>query len=450
LLRSAEAAAEGPVALFASDIEPELSHAFARYASGRDDVTFVQADVLKEDPFPDQRFDYVLIDPPLGAAPIANSGPQRGEMAWVRYACDHLASGGIGVVVTRHKILTDPQLLRERQALLRDHLVSAVITVPAIGHSSSLPLAVWLLENDPSRQAVVFIDAMEINARKWRPSAGTDLVLDALTQVQNGGVGNYYLGPTGEVDGTQVSVSTVRAANANLLPSGWTERASLPDPDEAASQTEKVRQDVARHLTAAANAYDDSAQEVDFGSKPEMVNWSTLENTALFVRKGERHEQDEDVPGLIRSLADRLDDSSALGDPRATAAGEVLFSPSGQLGQMAAIDDHGGHFLAQPVFGIQVDHPEGRITAEILCAWLNSSEVYAQAWVTPGRTFDVRSLEVPLFTPDQARELTRHLQTARKTSEELTHAAEAARRLPHELMYSARVGVTPQPNPSCS
>jgi hypothetical protein len=291
------------------------------------------------------------------------------------------------------------------------------------------------------------VDASAIDSRAWQPHDNparaareyTRAVLDAVHHAQPD---QPYSGTHG-LHSISVPVVDLRASEAQLLPARWLASATRMTPAEATDLLTTCLTTVSHATTSAYTTTQELNPAVTQGAEPDMVRWSVLEDTALFRIPGQRREQTDASDDIVTRLADDLGPSTHSGHPDATKPGEILFQPAGpRMG--AVIDDTGGHLVAHPVIRIQVDHPTGGLTGEILCAWLNSPEVQRQAVGAPLPHLDLRTIEVPVFTPDQAQELTAALRAARHTARDLATAATAAAQLPNDLLKASLAGITPQ------
>lgn len=443
LLRAAAQSSQGQVQLWAADVDDRVSAAFAEYAACKSNVSYRESDVLADDPFIDMTFDRIMIDPPFLLHSATGSALRRGELAWVDYAKDHLSESGIAAVVTSHRHLINSPDSLNRQNLLRAGSLSAIISLPAIGSHKNVPLAIWLLSRTDSQESVVFVDASEISASAWDDDRGSDLVMDALIRARDLEDYNLYVGPTGSVSSVKIPVSAVRSADANLLPARWLSHGNQRSKQEASDELETVIRDLQDTVTRVAQEIGQHSNQLVEGPEPEMVRWTLLEGSALFVFNGlQSAKDDEDAEGLVKKLSSLHGAPTHETDKRATSPGDVIFSPSGVITRSTTIDDSGGHLIARPLVRIQVDHPEGRITAEILAAWLNSVDVMRQALAVAPSPLDLQTLEVPLFSKDQAEQLTIALRTARSSSESLDAAAHLGRSMTSSLMEAALTGVT--------
>ena len=428
----------------AADIDDSIAGTFDGYAHETPELTFANADVLASDPFAGETFDRILIDPPLGgrvASPSSSAKRQRAPLAWVTYANDHLASGGTATILTTTHPLagaghTDSgSSARTRQMLLRDGRISAIVTIPGLSPVTSIPLAIWVLTDGPRETSVVLVDATQTDPSKWDAHQDTQAVTDALAQAKK--TPGVYIGDRG-VRAISVAINELRSADAHLLPARWIDQATRMSPAEAAAaiqtQISTAKGNVAAANTTIAALSTTSAT----GPEPEMHRWSALEDSALFVHHPSRATDNDDAVTNLSALKEVTDLPQG---PGRTNPGDVVFMPTG-AGVSAVIDDHGGHQIAYPLISIQVDHPEGRVTNEILCAWLNSSHVRNHAVGSAVPRVDVRSLEVPLFTAGQATHLTKSLKAARMAAEQVASAAAATSEVPASLLQSALSGVT--------
>lgn len=137
------------------------------------------ADTLREDLFPDQKFDCILCNAPFNQSKWYEGGealydprwrfgiPPRsnGNFAWLQHVVSHLSGRGRAAVILPNGTLTT-QVRAERDIraeLLKAGLVEAILALPAgIFAATRIPCCLWLLAAPPlSTPTTLFIDAQQ-------------------------------------------------------------------------------------------------------------------------------------------------------------------------------------------------------------------------------------------------------------------------------------------------
>ncbi|MBT2131006.1 type I restriction-modification system subunit M [Aliiroseovarius lamellibrachiae] len=147
---------------------------------------------LLKDAFPDERFDYVLANPPFnisdwsgdllredarwkfGAPPVGNA-----NYAWLQHIHTHLSSKGIGGVVLANGSMSSMSGGEGdiRRAMVEGDAVDAMVALPGqLFYGTQIPACLWILAKDKSngiakdaklrdrRGEVLFIDARKMGA----------------------------------------------------------------------------------------------------------------------------------------------------------------------------------------------------------------------------------------------------------------------------------------------
>ena len=147
---------------------------------------------LLRDAFPDEKFDYVMANPPFnisdwsgdilaedrrwkfGAPPVGNA-----NFAWMQHICDKLGSTGIAGVVMANGSMSSMSSGEGdiRRAMVEAEAVDAMIALPGqLFYGTQIPACIWILAKDKSngvakdaklrdrRGEVLFIDARKMGA----------------------------------------------------------------------------------------------------------------------------------------------------------------------------------------------------------------------------------------------------------------------------------------------
>lgn len=156
------------------------------------DIRWNQEGTLKRDAFPDERFDFILANPPFnisdwegeqlredarwrfGAPPVGNA-----NFAWLSHIHHHLAPTGVAGVVLANGSMSSMQSGEGeiRAAMVREDAVDAMVALPGqLFHGTQIPACLWILAKDKSnglamdarlrdrRGEVLFIDARKMGA----------------------------------------------------------------------------------------------------------------------------------------------------------------------------------------------------------------------------------------------------------------------------------------------
>lgn len=156
------------------------------------DIRWNSEGTLVKDAFPDERFDYILANPPFnisdwsgelmrednrwrfGAPPVGNA-----NFGWIQHIHAHLSAAGIGGVVMANGSMSSMSGGEGeiRQALVEGDAVDAMVALPGqLFYGTQIPACLWILANDKSngvardaklrdrRGEVLFIDARKMGA----------------------------------------------------------------------------------------------------------------------------------------------------------------------------------------------------------------------------------------------------------------------------------------------
>ena len=156
------------------------------------DIRWNSEGTLVRDAFPDERFDYILANPPFnisdwsgemlredrrwrfGAPPVGNA-----NFAWIQHIYAHLSVAGIGGVVMANGSMSSMSGGEGeiRRALIEADAVDAMVALPGqLFYGTQIPACLWILAADKSnglardaklrdrRGEVLFIDARKMGA----------------------------------------------------------------------------------------------------------------------------------------------------------------------------------------------------------------------------------------------------------------------------------------------
>ena len=156
------------------------------------DIRWNSEGTLLRDAFPDERFDFVLANPPFnisdwsgellredrrwrfGAPPVGNA-----NFAWIQHIFDKLSATGIGGVVMANGSMSSMSAGEGdiRRAMVEGEAVDAIVSLPGqLFYGTQIPACIWILAKDKSngiardarlrdrRGEVLFIDARKMGA----------------------------------------------------------------------------------------------------------------------------------------------------------------------------------------------------------------------------------------------------------------------------------------------
>jgi len=156
------------------------------------DIRWNQEGTLLRDAFPDERFDFILANPPFnisdwsgeqlredvrwkfGAPPVGNA-----NFAWLAHIHHHLSAAGVAGVVLANGAMSSMQSGEGdiRRAMVQGDAVDAMVALPGqLFFGTQIPACLWILAKDKSngvakdaklrdrRGAVLFIDARKMGA----------------------------------------------------------------------------------------------------------------------------------------------------------------------------------------------------------------------------------------------------------------------------------------------
>ena len=156
------------------------------------DLRWNQEGTLKRDAFPDERFDFILANPPFnvsdwdgdqlredvrwkfGLPPVGNA-----NFAWLSHIHHHLSAAGVAGVVLANGSMSSMQSGEGeiRRAMVQADAIDAMVALPGqLFFGTQIPACLWILAKDKSngiarderlcdrRGEVLFIDARKMGA----------------------------------------------------------------------------------------------------------------------------------------------------------------------------------------------------------------------------------------------------------------------------------------------
>lgn len=151
------------------------------------DLRWNQEGTLSRDAFPDERFDFILANPPFnvsdwngealredqrwrfGVPPVGNA-----NFAWMSHIYHHLSANGIGGVVMANGAISSMQSGEGdiRQSMIDQDAVDCIVSLPGqLFFGTQIPACIWFLAKDKSNGMA--------NGQKFRDRRGEVLFIDA-------------------------------------------------------------------------------------------------------------------------------------------------------------------------------------------------------------------------------------------------------------------------------
>ena len=137
------------------------------------------ANALLEDLYPDTRFDYIIANPPFrfprrdessreqSVPPQFRYLPRKNAgFTWLRLILDHLAPDGRAAVLMPNGTLTAQTIegCTLRRQVLKAGWAEAILALPAgLFRGTRVPCCAWVLNRNPKRDTVLFVDARQMN-----------------------------------------------------------------------------------------------------------------------------------------------------------------------------------------------------------------------------------------------------------------------------------------------
>ena len=234
-----------------------------------------------------QAYDRALLNPPF-------SQEGEPETDFIDHALDSVAPGGRVAVVVRTGVLVDPALRKWRAALVADHHVEAVLTLPLeLFYPTSVPTVVLVVRaHAPQRAEGTLVarienDGFEISKKRRTPIEGSQLeqIVGIMTMYRAKAVDRWL------IPEVATNVPRVRLEDGDeVCAEKW-----LPSGEFGMLEYDKYRIDALRQLSLAIANYPDIADELldepeaaladgPEDGKPEgraaLSEWFNIENAA--------------------------------------------------------------------------------------------------------------------------------------------------------------------------
>ncbi|WP_170409915.1 type I restriction-modification system subunit M [Ruegeria arenilitoris] len=212
------------------------------------DLRWNSQGTLLRDEFPDERFDYILANPPFniadwsgdllredgrwafGTPPVGNA-----NFAWIQHIYARLSSTGIGGVVMANGSMSSAQGGEGeiRRALIEADAVDALVALPGqLFYGTQIPACLWILARDKSngiarkaklrdrRHEVLFIDARKMGATvegKKKQSELSDEDVSKISRTYRAWRGELDAGTYDDVLGFCKSANKAEIAKNNFV-----------------------------------------------------------------------------------------------------------------------------------------------------------------------------------------------------------------------------------------
>jgi hypothetical protein len=279
----------------------KASVARSRLSHGGETTVVEGVDILYSDPLAGRTFDAVISIPPFGLKVDATKnermrslpfGAVRGvaDAAWPQLAAQALAPEGKAFLVLPHSLTVDDRADHIRRELIRQGLLSAVVTLPQDAHpSSKLLLDLWVLDRQHERTANVLM----VDYSLEEPSE-EDVYADLIHELHN------WLGGTFseiEEDGYSHFYSAAYPRWAEVDPIELLEKTVILDPQYwcVREGTPTAAADLIAAVDQATTALDETRDEILFAETPDCQARSDLLNMITI-----RDARDEGLIQVVR------------------------------------------------------------------------------------------------------------------------------------------------------
>ena len=377
-------------------------------------IELVHTDVLGEDIDPGLRADTIVLEPPYGmhydsSARLTDprfvfGTPPRtsSDTAWLQHAVTHLADAGRAYVLSPSgTVFRGGAEAKIRADLVRQGCVEAIISLPGklLPHVS-IPLTLWVLRRpvegiDPN--PILMIDATEVE----EPEAA---------------IAQWLVDPRAreEVPSVEVSTTDVLAADANLSPQRYTNRAE-PDPDEVTAAYQRGWADIMATTQAIAEARNGVEFFAQHSLSRIMTVGELVDEGVIVVRRGKPKDRYDDEPDVLRARiisAGNIRDGSNFDGwdldfdppqhPDLTEPGEVLVTTMNEV--CARVDEYGDHLVTADVYRLRIAANDVLSSKYLAFTLTGSWNSRFMSGATIKRV-PVRDLEVPILPIDQQERL---------------------------------------------
>lgn len=212
------------------------------------DIRWNQEGTLKRDAFPDERFEYILANPPFnisdwdgdklredvrwkfGTPPVSNA-----NFAWLAHIYHHLTPSGVAGVVLANGSMSSMQSGEGdiRRAMVMANAIDAMVALPGqLFFGTQIPACLWILAKDKSngtakgyalrdrRDEVLFIDARKMGtlipgSRKQKELSAEEIARIASTY--HAWRGEPHAGTYADVPGFSKSAGIDEIAGHNFI-----------------------------------------------------------------------------------------------------------------------------------------------------------------------------------------------------------------------------------------
>lgn len=470
LLAAASAYGDGIVELVGYDVNnTTLRLAAQRLAIHGYTATLQPGNSLYAGLYPPLLADVIFCDPPWGAtirsrSQLSGSDPRwhygvpgrSDEFLWVQHVIFNLADEGRGYV------LLPPSTLfrggaeeRIRNRLIGAGAIEAIVSLPqGIRAASAIAPVLWVLRKPaaaarPNR--VLFVDASASTGdRSRRPAIDPDLrdrIVGTLRAWRHGTLAEGTDGFAAAID-----VVDLLAADANLVPSRWVRR----QPDDGSDQLgDRAHELTARLRQFASRAARQPVPEITVtpAEQPGSL-WSVrdlIRDGHITLIAGIRASRgDLADKGSIRALvAENVREGGPVGEARyldpesldhsvpVTSLGDIIVTSIGTR-LRAMVDRGGGNTFVYPLQCLRINRDW--LDADYVAAFLGSERSTRYAVGTIPR-INVRDLELPRYTAEQAGQLVSILAQIRDLETAAINAAATGKQLRDTLIEAAMNGM---------
>lgn len=440
----------GGLTLAGVDIAPAPAtvaqlHAFLADAS----ATFTSADSLAHDPYPEETFNTVVSEPPLGmrieqdvaAKLVASSGldiaaPRFSDEAFLLYASTHLAADGRGYILTTVGTGFRRTLAQFRQTLVAQGSLEAVIQLPAgLLSYSRVPTLLWVLRGpqDTPETSVLIADATKAT------SAETDIP-QWLKDMRSGRETSI---PT-----RRVELAELITRNGDLTPSTLLREELDSDEATASLHTSFTQLEKSIGHIQQLQASDIRSLTPPPAAGQHVTLQQLLDTGAVAAHRGRHRPQADDtvrdgIEAFLVPIREKGEDPDTVIAPRTSRwlqDGDVLVPT--MAGLPARVFTGDGHKWVAPTGVTVLEITDSGLDPTYLAACINASFNEPADLGTALRRRDFTHLEIPTLAPEGQQQVLHalaQLERMREIADALTHQAKATT---NALLNVVRYGET--------
>lgn len=429
----------------------EINPAAVEIARGRAalrgvDLELRAADVLHGDPDPGLRADVIIAEPPFGLRvdreitmldPRLRFGiPPRSssDSFWLQHVAAHLATGGVGYV------LTSPGMLFRsgaeagiRRNLLLGGWVRAVVALPGkMLPQTSIAPVLWVL-GDPapsSRGEVLLIDASNVEAPEDEVA---EWLADEARLVH--------------VPHARVSIDELATGNSDLSPARWTMPNDI-DSTQIVADFDRARSQLLKASKSLPSVVKHLEPPLVGGETPVLTVAELIEAGAIEISPARPPR-----PAASDLEGRHVDASAVRTRTLVSVAGLPSLSAHGQLTEpndvlvttvdkvRATVDEEGGHFPVGSISRIRV-LDDAKLDPHYLADILAGEWNLRFATGTAIQRIPMREIEIPVPMLEVQRAIHETISNAREARQLANQASQAADSMATAILNAVRHSVS--------